>query len=229
MRRLVWIMPWLAVACVSCAGDGDKVTTPDIVKSADIVRQDEGVTSRYYEPGNPYTTQLVNEVRENTVVRSTVLQFESLGYTFEPSHSFVAEGEGPNGEYVSIIALTMSPPAGTNADVVYVLNMRSGESECVVPLRVSFADVPVKGDSYPIGEGVWVALAGEPTDLGGYLTAAQLSWREWLRCVAEKVVAGAASCAWACRFAAGLYVACLTKCTEGYAIYALVSCTIQQL
>jgi hypothetical protein len=229
MRRLVWIAPWLAAVCVSCTGGGNEVTTPKIVKKADIVRQDEGVTSRYYAPGNPYTNQLVNDTREDAVVQPVVRRFESLGYTCEPHHSFVAEGEGPDGESVEMVTLAMSRVDGANTQAVYVLDVRAGESEWVVPLTVSFAAPPIERDVQQISEGVWLALAGEPVNAGRYLSAAQLPWREWLQCVAERIVAGAATCAWSCRFAAGLYLACITKCTEGYAIYALVACTIQML
>ena len=229
MRRLVWIAPWLAALCVSCTGGPDDVTTPEIAKSADIVLQDEGVTSRYYEPGNAHTVQLVNEARENAVVRSTVLHFEDLGYTCEPSYSFVAEGEGPGGEYVDLVALTMVAPAGANADVVYILDVRGADGETVVPLRVSFGDDRPGWDSQRLGEGVWVALADEAVGIGENPAAARLMWAPWLRCVIDRLAAGTTSCAVTCRFAIGLYLPCLAKCTLGHAIFAFVYCTIMQL
>ena len=229
MGRIVWIVPWLTVVCVSCAGGGDEVATPEVVRSADIVRQDEGVTSKYFDVENPYTLERVDAILESADVQSAVQYFEDLGYTREPQHTFVAEGEGPDGESVEMAALAMNPPTGTSTHVVYVLDILGGGSEWVVPLTVSFAGDPNRDDSYEIGEGVWVALAGEPMSAAANLAPAQVSWRDWLRCVVERIVAGAASCAWTCRHFGGLYLPCLAKCTAGYAIFAIFYCAFQQM
>lgn len=240
MRMLVWIAPLIAAACMSCAGGGDEIAKPEVVKSADIVREDVGVTSRYFDVDNPYTLRRAAESLETAAVQSAVQEFEALGYACEPRQSFVAEGEGANGTHVEIVALSlsMSAPAeedeedendGEGADVVYILDIRAGEWEWVVPLRISFVGEPSGGDAYRFGEGVWIALAGEPQGLAGCAAAAKLPWSGWLECVAARTLAGALTCAWTCRFAAGNYLPCLGVCTEGYAMFALIYCTIQQL
>lgn len=228
MRKLVWIAPVLAFLCLSCAGGADEIAEPDAVKSADIVREDEGVTSRYYGVDNPYTLERAAEVRGEDAIRPVVEGFEDLGFVCEPQHSFVAEGEGPGGQCLEVTALTMSRE-GDHIEVVYILTIQSAEAAYVVPVRVSFTDAPVDDDAYAISEGVWLDFAGEPLGVEGQLSAAQLSWRAWARCLVERLVAGAASCAWTCQFASGLYLHCLTHCTAGYVIYALFSCTFQQL
>lgn len=229
MRKLVWIAPWLALLCISCAEGGQEIAEPEVVKTADIVREDDGVTSRYYDVDNPYTVQRAMAVREDAVVRSAVEGFEALEYTCESQHSFVAEAEGPGGECLELTAVTMSRAEEQSVDIVYVLAIRSAKQSYVVPLRVSFANAPNDDSACRISEGVWISLADESLGVEACLSTAQLSLRAWLRCLAERLVAGAASCAWTCQFAPGLYLQCLAHCTAGYVIYAIFSCTFQEL
>jgi hypothetical protein len=229
MRNLVWIAPAIAVVCISCAGGGDEFAKPEIVKSADIVREDDGVTSRYFDVNNPYTQERIAEVREDEGVRATVEGFERNEYTYEPERSFVAEGEGPDGKRLEVAALTMTRVAERSTEVVYVLSLRGEDAAYVVPVKFSFADCPGDDDACRISEGVWMALTGEPAGPDARLSAEQLSWRAWFRCLVERIVAGAASCAWTCRFAPGLYWPCLAECTAGYVIYAIFSCSFQQM
>lgn len=233
MRMLVAIAPVLAVVCMSCAGGGDEIARPEVVQSADIVREDDGVTSRYFGVDNPYTLQRIAEVHEEETVRSTTDGFEELGYAYEPRQSFVAEGTGPAGEPLEIAALAMTGPAGRDASLVYVLVIRSAKEAYVVPLKCSFTDAPADDEALQISDGVWMALAGEPVGYavgaGPGLSSARLSWRAWFRCLVERIVSGAASCAWSCQFTSGLYLPCLAQCTAGYAIYALFSCSFQAM
>lgn len=229
MRKLIGIAPVLAVVCMSCTGGGDEIAMPECVKSADIVREDAGVTSRYFDTDNPYTLRRVAGALEAEAVRATMESFDRSGYACEPEHSFVAEGEGPGGESLEIAALPMVRREGERIEVVYVLSLESVRASYVVPVRFSFADAPIDDDAYEIGEGVWMALAGEPLGADARLGAANLSWRAWFRCLAERMAAGLASCAWTCQFAPTLYLHCLAQCTAGYVIYALISCTFQAL
>ena len=97
-----------------------------------------------------------------------------------------------------------------------------------VPLRVSFEKVDPDPDSYQIDESVWIGWIDTPLQTMG-AGAARMSWRQWARCVSERIIAGAAACAWVCRFSPGTYLQCLAICTAGQAIYALVYCTIEAL
>jgi hypothetical protein len=232
MRRIVWIAPWLVAACFSCTDRGDTVTQPEAVR-ADIVREDAGVISSFYDSENPYTVQRVNEAGEQTVVRAAVGHFESLGYTAAPEYSFIAAGTDPDGRQVEITAVAMSHASETTpettTDAVYVFYVRGDEYETVVPLRVSFDDDPPDEGSHRIGDGVWLSLADESFGPDELAAAARFHWSPWLRCVAERIAAGGASCAMSCRFTFNLYLHCLAKCTAGYAVYAFVYCAFIQL
>jgi len=229
MRRIVWIAPWLIATCFSCTNSGDTVTTPEVLKTPDIVREDDGFTSSFYDSDNPYTARQVNEAGEHDVVRATVDDFESLGYTRALEYSFVAEGVDPNGERVEIIAVAMSSPSGTAGDAVYVFYIRGEGYEVAIPLRVAFDDDPPDGDFQRIGEGVWLGFAEEPLGAGGVESSARFYWSPWLRCVGERIAAGAASCAVTCSFTFNFYIPCLVKCTAGYAMYAMLYCAFTQL
>lgn len=228
MRRIVWIAPWLIATCFSCTQKGDTVTKPEAVKTPDIVREDEGFKSSYYDPENPYTVRQVSEAGESDVVEAAVEKLASEGYASAPEYSFAAEGVDPNGERVEITAIAMVSPPELVGDMVYVLFIHGDGYAVAIPLRISIGQDPPEEEFEEIGDGVWMGFAEEPVGIGGASSSARVVWGPWLSCVAERLLSGAASCAVSCRWTLNFYLHCFAKCTAGYAIYAMIYCAFMQ-
>jgi hypothetical protein len=149
------------------------------------------------------------------------------------------KGRGPDGSPVEITALAMGHAAYPRRDAIYLFHIDCVEGRVVVPVRVSFEKTAP--GAVQISESVWLGWAGTPSAAGAPPSAAaglpesaaglaaKMSVSEWLKCVGERIAAGAVACALVCRYAPVAYLQCLASCTTGHAAYALVSCTIQAL
>ncbi|UCG50425.1 MAG: hypothetical protein JSW58_09425 [Candidatus Latescibacterota bacterium] len=228
MRKLVWIVPLFSLFVFSCTDRGSPIVEPEDQDNPDIVVEEEGITARFYDAENDFTKKALTSITDENPVRSSIEQFEDEGYGFESENSFVVRGVGPDGSEFELTVLAMSNTRDRFRDAVYLFCINCSEGFFTVPLRVSFDKVNPNPDSYQIDESVWLGWIGTPLQSVG-AGAARMSWSQWARCVSERIAAGAAACAWICRYSPATYLQCLAICSAGQVIYALVYCTIQAL
>lgn len=241
MRKLVWIVPLVVVFVFACADRDTQIAGPVTNDTPDIVTTDAGITAEFYNSENAATREQLSNVASNGDVRDAVKTFEVSGYTVDTDNSFFIKGRGPDGSPVEITVLAMGHAVLPQRDAIYLFHVDCVEGRVVVPLRVSFQTNKSDPEVYQIDESTWLSWAGNPSaapyppfgadgaPIGAAGLAAQMGIGEWLKCVGERIAAGAVACAMVCRFAPVVYLQCLANCATGHAAYALVSCTIQAL
>lgn len=239
MRKLVWIVPMIVVFVFACTERDTYVADPGTGDTPDIVTNDAGITAEFFNAENPVTEDMLSDITNYGDVRDAITTFETSGYSIDEGNSFFVRGRGPDGSPVEISVFAMGHAARPHRDAVYLFHIDCAEGRVLVPLRVSFEKTTT--DAYQIGESVWFSWAGPPSAVGAPPStaagaspimaglAAKMSITEWLKCVGDRLAAGAVACGLVCRFAPVAFLQCLASCTTGHVAYALIFCSIQAL
>jgi hypothetical protein len=233
MKRIVWMILPVLVFCHACSERDTATTGPVFAKTPDMVTEEGGITAAYFDAANLHTIDMLGRALDDPAVTAEIAGYEARGYTLAPEHAFVAEGTRDDGGEVVITTIAMEGCAESDRDVVYLLCLHGIDRNVIVPLTLKFTKDAPAGEFERIGDDAWLGFPDGAPPASGFgdinAAAARISWRQWLGCVTERIVAGGASCAFLCRFAFGGYLHCVAVCTAGHAIYAFLYCSFQQL
>ncbi len=232
MKRFVWMFLPVMFLCFACNERDTSTVRPAVTKTPDIVTEEDGITAAFFDSKNPHTIQSLEDALTDPAVTAEIESFEKAGYTLTPEYSFYVEGERDGGGEVKITTLVMENTTDPSHDAVYLFCLHGIDRKVVVPVTLTFSKEAPGNDFEQIGDDVWIGLSGPPStactaDIDP--AAARISWRQWLRCISERMVAGGISCAYLCLYAPGGYLQCIAVCAAGHAVYAFIQCSIAQL
>ncbi|UCH85630.1 MAG: hypothetical protein JSW50_08080 [Candidatus Latescibacterota bacterium] len=243
MTKMIWLIPLAVLVACGCEKRDTRVTAPASNGMPDAVVEEAGITAEFFNSDNPVTADRLNDVVRRTDVESAVDWYKEKGYAVDESNSFVVNGRGPDGSPIELTIIAMGHSTRPHRDAVYLIHLDCVEGRVIVPLRIVFEKTTRESDVYQIGESVWLEWIDPPlatasaqrtntttkTPTAAAALAAKMSVSQWIKCVSERIAAGAVACAMVCRLAPVVYLQCMANCTTGHVTYALVACTIQAL